>query len=134
MSAIRSILLVDDDIDDQFVFIDALSTVNPAIAVDTAADGIDALEKLSHAPLPQVIFVDLNMPRMNGKKFLEEVKASPGLASIPVIVYSTSSSPEDISETKAIGASEFIIKPNSYDELCKILSSTLNNGFQHSQE
>jgi DNA-binding NarL/FixJ family response regulator len=65
------------------------------------------------------------MPRMNGKSFLKEVKSSELLSAIPVIVYSTSSNPADITETRELGAREFITKPNSYDKLCPILSSVL---------
>lgn len=124
--AIQHILLVDDDADDQYVFKDALQNVAPSIIVDTAVDGIDALQKLSeNRTLPQLIFLDLNMPRMNGKGFLKEIKSSQTLQSIPVIVYSTSSNPTDIEETKALGAKQFITKPNSYNELCEVLTSAL---------
>lgn len=69
---VRSILLIDDDDDDQFVFGEALHSVNTSVALETAKDGIDALHKLDVLPaLPQLIFLDLNMPRMNGKTFFE---------------------------------------------------------------
>ena len=125
--ASRSILLIDDDADDQFVFADALNTVNPAISIELALDGMEALEKLSarETTRPHLIFVDLNMPRMNGKNFLREIKSLPDLNAIPVIIYSTSSNPADIAETKALGATDFITKPNSYDKLCNVLSSAL---------
>lgn len=124
--AIQYILLVDDDADDQYVFRDALQTVDSSVVVDTAVDGIDALQKLAeNKTAPQLIFLDLNMPRMNGKSFLKEIKASQHLQSIPVIVYSTSSNPSDIEETKALGAKDFITKPNSYNELCEVLTTAL---------
>jgi CheY-like chemotaxis protein len=127
VEAIQTILLVDDDQDDQFVFMEALNSVNPRIKVTTANDGIDGLAKLETATiLPEIIFVDLNMPRMNGKTFLKEIKSHNRLSGIPVIVYSTSSRPEDITETKALGADDFITKPNNYDELCQVLSSTIS--------
>jgi CheY-like chemotaxis protein len=124
--AIQYILLVDDDADDQYVFKDALQNVDASITVETAVDGIDALQKLAeNKAAPQLIFLDLNMPRMNGKSFLKEIKLSQALQSIPVIVYSTSSNPVDIEETKALGAKDFIIKPNSYNELCEVLATAL---------
>ena len=127
---IRSILLVDDDTDDQYVFKEALHTVDPSVTVDTAMDGIEAVEKLSGIDsLPQLIFLDLNMPRMNGKGFLKEISSSDTLSKIPVIVYSTSSNPTDIAETKALGATDFITKPDSYDKLCAMLSSTLSKSY-----
>lgn len=124
---IQSILLVDDDEDDQYVFRDALNAVDASINVDTAIDGVDALEKLSESKtVPELIFLDLNMPRMNGKSFLKEIKSSDTFQSIPVIVYSTSANPSDISETKALGAKDFITKPNNYKELCSVLASVVN--------
>ena len=124
--AIQHILLVDDDTDDQYVFKDALQTVDSSIIVDTAIDGIDALQKLSENKTnPQLIFLDLNMPRMNGKSFLKEIKSSQELESIPVIVYSTSSNPTDVEEAKALGAKDFITKPNSYNELCEVLTQAI---------
>ena len=126
METVQTILLVDDDQDDQFVFMEALNSVNPMVKVATANDGIDGLNKLEDAAiLPELIFVDLNMPRMNGKTFLKELKANTRFSGIPVIVYSTSSRPEDITETKALGADDFITKPNSYDELCQVLGSSI---------
>lgn len=123
---VRNIFLIDDDQDDQFVFKDALRTVDADIMIETAMDGIDALEKLSTArKLPELIFVDLNMPRMDGKKFLKEAKSRTQLKEIPVIIYSTSSSLEDRRETSELGARHFITKPNNYDELCSTLSSVI---------
>jgi CheY-like chemotaxis protein len=62
---------------------------------------------------------------MNGKSFLKEIKSSQELESIPVIVYSTSSNPTDIEEAKALGAKDFITKPNSYNELCEVLTQAI---------
>ena len=124
--AIQYIRLVDDDADDRYVFIYALQNVDASINVETAVDGIDALQKLAeNKATPQLIFLDLNMPRMNGKSFLKEIKSLQALHSIPVIVYSTSSNPADIEETKALGAKDFITKPNSYNELCEVLATAL---------
>lgn len=127
---IHSILLVDDDPDDRFVFQDALQSIDTTVSLDTAFDGVDALKKLGeNTRLPQLIFLDLNMPRMNGKRFLKEIKSSGQYRSIPVIVYSTSSNPTDVEETKQLGATEFVTKPNNYDELCQMLSSALNKTY-----
>ncbi|HEX6915349.1 MAG TPA: response regulator, partial [Chitinophagaceae bacterium] len=107
MESIRSILLVDDDQDDQFVFAECLSGISKEIILQTANDGIDALEKLKAAEhKPDLIFIDLNMPRMNGKALLRELKSTATLSQVPVIVYSTSSSPEDLRDTKSLGAQQ----------------------------
>ena len=123
---VRTVLLVDDDQDDQYVFKDALGSVHPSVKVETACDGVDALNKLASGnPLTELIFVDLNMPRMNGKAFLKEIKASLQFSSIPIIIYSTSSNPDDISETRLLGARDFITKPDNYNQLCKVLDRVL---------
>lgn len=121
-----TILLVDDDQDDQFLFEEALREIKSTIHLHTALDGVDALERLSTSnPLPDLIFLDLNMPRMNGIKFLEEVKSSSAWSRIPVIIYSTLSSPEDKKATQAGGAVAFITKPAKFDDLCSLLAETV---------
>lgn len=105
--------LIEDDQDDQEVFGMALRTVNASSTIVYAFDGVEALEKLRNSGLQDVdfIFLDLNMPRMNGKQFLVEVKRDPSLKHIPVIIYSTSSDANDKEETKSLGAFEFMTKP-----------------------
>jgi CheY-like chemotaxis protein len=117
--------LGDDDIDDRELFGDALADVNNDISLDTAEDGIEALKKLQDdgAETPDLIFLDLNMPRMDGKQFLKKIKENNALSEIPVYIYSTSSNEEDRKETIAMGAAKFIVKPNSYTALCDIIRS-----------
>jgi CheY-like chemotaxis protein len=76
-----------------------------------AENGQDALKKLSGYH-PDVIFLDLNMPLMNGRQFLEEIKKKDGLSHIPVIILSTSSDKSTIEDTRRLGARDFITKPD----------------------
>ena len=69
-----------------------------------------------------MIFLDLNMPRLNGKQCLAELKREAHLRDIPVIIYSTSSEKRDIEETSRLGAAHFLTKPNKFEELCKALT------------
>lgn len=126
MPKVETIFLIDDDADDREVFAGALSSVNPTITLMTAVDGVDALQKLKEnfPQLPDVIFLDLNMPKMNGKQLLKELKNDTHFKFIPVFIYSTSSNNEDKRDTMGNGAADFIVKPNSYGELCKILEET----------
>jgi CheY-like chemotaxis protein len=119
MPKIELLFLIDDDADDQHVFAEALSEVDDSISLLTASNGLDALETLRRAPsrLPDLIFLDLNMPKMNGKQFLKEIKSTAQLSNIPVVIYSTSSARVDREETLDLGASDFIVKPNSYGEV-----------------
>lgn len=115
--------MIDDDIDDQEIFILALENVNKDFSCRVSNSPIAALAELTagHAPLPDYIFLDLNMPRMNGKECLKEIKKNNLLRDIPVIIYTTSSSSADREETHKLGASDFITKPHSLNELVEVL-------------
>jgi CheY-like chemotaxis protein len=115
--------LIDDDADDQDIFILALAEVDNTIRCEVASDGINALKRLGDKELrPDYIFLDLNMPRMNGKQCLSQIKKIDFLADIPVIVYSTSSDQRDKTETAELGATDYIVKPNSVSALAGILT------------
>lgn len=120
--------LIDDDLDDQEIFMLALKDLDKPIDCVTAEDGAMALQILRDDPafIPDYIFLDLNMPRMDGKQCLSEIKKDTRLRGIPVIIYSTSSDPRDIQETKQLGASDYIIKQTSIGALRKILNTFLN--------
>nr|WP_293833261.1 response regulator [uncultured Arsenicibacter sp.] len=120
----KTCFLVDDDVDDQEIFALALQKVDPAITCLFANDGIDALTKLrqDESFIPHYIFLDLNMPRMNGRQCLIELKKITRLSLVPVIMYSTSSELKDIQETKALGATDYVAKPPSISILTQALA------------
>jgi CheY-like chemotaxis protein len=111
------ILLVDDDVDDQHFFCEALGTLHPAITCEIANDGVEAMEMLEHPPLYDLIFLDLNMPRMDGFEFLNRVKTNDRFRNIPVVVISTSNRPSDIEKSMSLGAATYVNKPPTYDQL-----------------
>lgn len=120
--------LIDDDIDDQEIFALALRRLDKSITCMTASNGTEALEKLrqnKHA-VPDYIFLDLNMPGMSGKQCLVELKKDERLSRIPVIIYTTSSEPNDIADTKELGAFAFLTKPTHLTDLVKELSGILH--------
>lgn len=129
MAKTLSFLLVDDDTDDTSLFKEVLQEVNPSIIFNSAEDGQEALQilKNEHEKLPDVIFLDLNMPRMGGKECLAEIKSDEKLHKIPVIMYTTSSQSKDIEETMQKGALCFITKPTNINELKNILASIAGN-------
>jgi CheY-like chemotaxis protein len=115
--------LVDDDEDDQELFELALGESHPEIRLVVARNGNDALKKLeSGEVVPDYIFLDLNMPLMDGKECLMQIKSNPLLSSIPVIIFSTSSDQRDRTDTQRLGAVEFIIKPPSITTLIALLT------------
>ena len=123
MNRTVTFLLVDDDPDDCDFFREAVREIDSTSVCFTAENGEDALVKLRKGlkKLPDFIFLDLNMPRMDGKHCLAELKKDPKLENIPVIIYTTSSAPEDKEETRTLGASYFLTKPSDYQKLLKDL-------------
>ena len=122
----QKILLVDDDADDQLFFLDALRAVNDAIVCDVANNGIEALEHLETTPpLPSLIFLDLNMPMMNGYECLEHIKKQRDFKDIPVVIFTTSSNPKDRDLTKKLGAKVFLTKTSDLHQMRLQLSEIL---------
>ena len=132
MSLYRTILLIDDDTEDQEIFLDALKEIDPRVQCVFANDAEAALEQLNgHGPTrPDILFIDLNMPKINGKQLLKELKRSEKLRHIPVIMYSTFFGQKDIEEITSLGAVHYMIKATRFSELCSalqfILSKTWN--------
>ncbi|MEO7768846.1 MAG: response regulator [Ferruginibacter sp.] len=114
----KTFLIVDDDPDDRYFFCEILKGINASLICLTAFDGEDALLQCAiMKPLPDFIFLDLNMPRMDGRECLVELKKDPRLKNIPVIIFSTSSTQKDIDETRKLGAAYFITKPTDFKEI-----------------
>ena len=124
---VQKIFLIDDDIDDQDIFIQALHSIDKTIQVSCAKDGQDALDKINEPGFiaPDLIFLDLNMPRVNGKQFLAAYKQFDSCKNVPVIIYSTSSQDTHMKETAALGASLFLVKPTKFSDLKTILAKLI---------
>lgn len=125
MPSTKNIFIVDDDADDREIFMEALAEISPSIKCTVAKDGSEALELLTRNSngLPDVIFLDLNMPRMNGQECLIKIKKTKELSHIPVVIYTTSNSIHDVTRMKSLGATSFITKPTDF----KILVNTLKS-------
>src|SRR4051812_34581551 len=113
MSEEKTVMIVDDEPASVKLFQEALKEINLSSECKIATDGKDALDKLkmSKDGLPGIIFLELNMPRMNGREFLAKLKKERSLKNIPVIIWTTSAAQKDIDETTALGASYYLIKP-----------------------
>ncbi|GAA0880823.1 response regulator [Algoriphagus jejuensis] len=127
MKKATHILLVDDDEDDRVLFREALSELPHPTKYDEAVDGADALAILQRVKksLPDFIFLDLNMPKMNGKTLLMAMKNDAELKEIPVIVLTTSTEDNDRQESLQLGAFSFVTKPPTFGDLRRIISSYL---------
>lgn len=127
------ITLADDDEDDRLFFTDAFSELKINTKVNTFNDGVELMDYL-HNPesvLPNILFLDLNMPRKNGVECLLEIKQNDRFNDIAIAIYSTSSSDEHIEETFVNGANIYIKKPNDFNTLKKVLSEVITLNWQY---
>ena len=115
--------LIDDDLDDQEIFFMALQQFDASIRCDFANDGAKALEQLKadEANVPHCIFIDMNMPRMDGIECLEQIKKMDHLTGVPVCMFSTSADPTLVARTKILGAVDFIVKPADISLLSEMI-------------
>jgi DNA-binding response OmpR family regulator len=118
-----TVIFVDDDVDDREFFIDALSYVDPGIQCILAKDCEEALKLLdSSQALPDYIFLDINMPSLDGKGCLCAIKNQERYQSVRVVMYSNSSDQKQMEEYKTLGATYFLVKPPTFTGLCDSLS------------
>ena len=125
----KKILLADDDRDDSEMFCEAVSEVDPTVICFVATHGKEVLKKLDDGTfdIPDVIFLDLNMPQMNGWDCLKALKTHRTYQKIPVIIYSTSSAERDIQKARELGATYFLTKPDNYKELGHFIAILVRN-------
>ena len=115
-------LLVTNDPLDQAIFARALRDVSPNTICCIAANGIEAMEIMTEEQvIPDFIFVELNMPYMDGIEFLKQVKSKQPLGQIPVIVHSGVPQPDKLPSIKEAGASAIYFKEYEYGGVCNIL-------------
>ncbi|GAB3164388.1 response regulator [Telluribacter humicola] len=121
-------LLIDDDVDEHFLFEKALRDINPELGCVLEDNGRKAVEKLyvDLSIKPEVIFLDLNMPGMDGKQCLAELRKIDRLKEVPIVIYSTSSNTQDVNETQKMGSAGYMVKPDHYSELVQTLNRVLN--------
>ena len=127
------VMLADDDEDDRMFFSDAFSEIKINTKLRTCNDGAELMEYLNKedSVLPELLFLDINMPKKNGIECLEEIKANPKFKNIAVAIYSTSSSDEHVEDTFVKGANVYIKKPNDFSTLKKVLSEVVTVNWQY---
>jgi len=125
-----TILMAEDDADDRLLAKDAFQESHVANDLHFVEDGVELLDylhrqgvytDLADAPIPDLILLDLNMPRKDGREALQEIKADPRLRRIPVVVLTTSKAEEDVLRSYNIGAASFITKPVTFEALVEIV-------------
>jgi CheY-like chemotaxis protein len=122
-----NILLADDDTDDCIFFRAALDELILSMHLTTVHDGEQLMQLLTDETngLPDVLFLDLNMPRKNGFECLSEIKLNKKLKQLPVIIFSTSFEQEVVNQLYQNGAQYFIRKPSEFTQFKKIIHHTL---------
>ncbi len=125
-----TILLADDDADDRLLTRDAFDENRIRNVLETVEDGEELMDYLLHRgkysgdgakPHPSLILLDLNMPRKDGREALKEIKSSPTLRNIPVVVLTTSKAEEDVFRTYDLGVNSFIVKPVTFDGMVDVV-------------
>jgi CheY-like chemotaxis protein len=124
------ILIADDDPDDRDLARDALTESQLLNPIHFVNDGIELLDFLrrtgayanDETPRPGVILVDLNMPRMDGREAIAEIKSDPALRQIPIVVLTTSKAEEDIFRTYDLGVSSYVVKPVTFKALVDVMT------------
>ncbi len=127
------VIIAEDDPDDRLLIKDAIKEASmQPIDVFFVQDGVEMLDYLYHrgkytetgkAPHPELVMLDLNMPKKSGMEVLEEIKRDPALRIIPVVVLTTSHEPQQISRSYELGGNGFITKPESYHQLVELMQN-----------
>ncbi|MFA6231463.1 MAG: response regulator [Rhodanobacter sp.] len=124
-----NILMAEDDADDRVLFADAFRESGVTVELDFVGDGVELLQHLKGLlvdpgrALPELLLLDLNMPRMDGREALHAIREHPGLKHLPVIMMTTSRAELDIMVSYQLGANSYVTKPRRYDELIAVLRS-----------
>jgi len=118
------IVIADDDPDDRDLFTEAAA--GTGARVKSVRNGAELMRTLRDESIPDLLFLDLNMPEKNGKECLSEIRSDGRLASLPIVIYSTSSSRKDVEDTMALGASLYWVKPNSFGRLKSVLQELVS--------
>jgi CheY-like chemotaxis protein len=119
------ILLIDDDKDDQALFREAIKQIAADIVCEVADDGLQAFQKLNASEtLPEITFLDINMPLMDGRETIRLIRSTPKLRHMRVVIYSTSGAEKEVAWFREMGAG-YVVKPNTFQTLVQVLRDEL---------
>ncbi|HEX5305040.1 MAG TPA: response regulator [Dyella sp.] len=124
-----TILVAEDDADDRVLLADAFADSGVVVSLDFVTDGVELMERLARRDadanlgLPDLVLLDLNMPRMDGREALRAIREHERLRHLPVIILTTSNAELDIRVSYQLGANSYVTKPRRFDELTAVLRS-----------
>ena len=124
MKFIKNILLIDDDRDDSDLLKEAFSLVKPSVEIHSVHNGHDAF-KLLKSMQPDFIFLDINMPVQDGFEFLQKMRSNTDFDNIPVAIYSTSGSENQIRKAYKHAANMYIRKPATFSEIKEVIEKVI---------
>lgn len=124
------ILFSDDDPDDALLFTRAVDILDKPILLSFAEDGRQLLKFLDKETLPDLVFLDLNMPFKSGLECLKTIRADKKFDNLPIVVYTTSKNPEDINNCYMLGANLYVVKPFSFEDIIKSVKKILSMELQ----
>lgn len=126
---LKTVLLVEDSLGDTRLAIEAFQETNRSVKLRLVRDGLAAMAylrregKYADAPRPELILLDLNLPKMGGREVLAQIKADESLKTIPTIILTTSTAPEDIQECEKLEANSYFRKPVGFEKYDKLVRS-----------
>lgn len=127
------VLFVDDDSDESYLFNEALEQSGIAFQLSKARDGNDLLAFLHNNPLPDIVLIDLNMPHKDGLEALADIRSNPSFNNLPLIIYSTTSTPLFIELCYEKGANLFVVKPNRFDGMVNVVKKIFSIDWQNAE-
>ena len=127
------IILTDDDADDRLFFKEAIEETKIKTVLTLLNDGMQLMDYLNQpgVRLPNVVFLDLNMPLKNGMECLKEIRMNSRLSELAIVIYSTSGSEQDIEDAFVNGANIYIKKPNDFSKLKSTLAQIITRNWQY---
>jgi CheY-like chemotaxis protein len=126
------ILIAEDDIDDRMLLQTAFEETGIKNRIEFVGNGcelVDFLQKEERNSYPRFILLDLNMPKKDGRETLKEIKQHPIYKKIPVVIFTTTKNESEINRCYELGANSYVVKPDSFDSLVKIMEALCNYWF-----
>lgn len=123
---VKHILIAEDDVDDIDFFKEAVKDNCPSIELTIAEDGKKLIALLDKIATPDIIVLDLNMPFVNGRECLKAIRKNNRFNDVPVVVYSTSSNPNDVEHCLKNGANHYVVKPGTYKGISNLVRKLCN--------
>lgn len=123
MTDVKYILLVEDNADDEALALRALGKANTTVKVEVAHDGVEALDRVlgerQAGRLPEVVLLDLKLPKLSGLDVLRRLRADPRTRTLPVVVLTSSGEDQDILDSYRAGANSYVRKPVDFEEFTR---------------